>query len=137
MNEELFDAYSSTIYQVNEPLIQILIGQQCGPIDALLQQHNCITYAFITAWNPFSNLLSDAENENRNQLLYNELIGKFLLFQGQGIGQDPKWKPEESFLVLGIDECTAIEVGKKFEQNAIVFGTYREQPRLLILIDQY
>jgi hypothetical protein len=137
MDKELFEAYRSTLYQVNDPLIQILIGQQCGPIDALLQQHNCSTYAFITAWNPFSNLLSDAENENRNQLLYNELIGKFLLFQGQGIGQDPKWKPEESFLVLGIDECTAIEVGKKFEQNAIVFGTYREQPRLLILIDQY
>lgn len=77
--------------------------------------------------------MSDEENHKRNKLLCEELSGKYMSFQGQGIGQDPKWKPEESFLVMGIDQGTAIEVGEKYEQNAIVFGMYLQEPILLLL----
>ena len=134
MDKDLYNAYSSTLYQVTEPRVDIRIGVKSKELDALLLLHNCTTYAFITAWNPFSKILSEEENNRRNKLLFKELSEKYVLFQGQGIGQDPTWKPEESFLVLGIDEYTATEYGRKYEQNAIVFGHYHEEPHLLVLV---
>jgi hypothetical protein len=134
MDKDLYNAYSSTLYQVAEPRVDIRIGVKSKELDALLLLHNRTTYAFITAWNPFSKILSEDENNRRNKLLFEELFKKYVLFQGHGIGQDPKWKPEESFLVLGIDERTAAELGRKYEQNAIVFGAYDEEPQLLVLV---
>ncbi len=50
------------------------------------------------------------------------------------IGADPSWTSERSLLILSITKDEAIEIGKKYKQNAIVFGIIY-QPAELIIMD--
>jgi len=43
------------------------------------------------------------------------------------------WEPEKSLLIFGISRTRAIELGNKFEQNAIVVGK-KSLPAELVLI---
>jgi hypothetical protein len=51
-----------------------------------------------------------------------EDLKQFVVFNGEGVGDDPSWPPEKSYLVAGIHREVAIYLGKKYEQNAIVVG---------------
>ena len=51
-------------------------------------------------------------------------------YQAYGADLDESWK-EESYLVLGIDQSTAIAMGHKYQQNAIVWINRRENPSLI------
>ena len=42
--------------------------------------------------------------------------------KGEGIDDDGAWPPERSILVLGIERQTAVELGRRFGQRAIVCG---------------
>jgi len=132
MIKELIEAYQSTSFNVFEPELTIRIGHKNQLLDDLLQQHQCEKWAYITAWNPFSENQSDEINQLRNKELKEDLQD-YILFDGEGVGQDPKWKPEQSFLVLGISREKAIALGNKFKQHAIVFGEINQVPELLWL----
>jgi len=55
---------------------------------------------------------------------------KFSYIHGVGKGSENVWEGEHSLLILGIDKDTASIIGKKFEQNAIVWCTYDAIPKL-------
>jgi hypothetical protein len=126
----LIEAYQSTNFNVFEPELTIRIGHKNQLLDDLLQQHHCETWAYITAWNPLSETQSDEINQLRNKELKDD-IQDYILFDGEGVGQDPNWKPEHSFLVLGISREKAIALGNKYKQHAIVFGEINKAPELL------
>ena len=92
------------------------------------------TAAFITAFNPFSQELSTQENKDRNHKL-EELIQSldFDYIHGEGKCGDGDWDGEKSFLIFGISEEQASEIGKEFEQNAIVWCDKDTIPQLLLL----
>lgn len=125
MDSELRSAYYNTTYVVHAPDgdINIRIGSLNELLDRLLQEHHSQSWAFITAWNPRSSQLSIDENDQRQHQL-KKMLGEhnFITFAGHGVGDSGNWPPEESFLALGIDQETAIRIGRMFEQNAIVFG---------------
>jgi hypothetical protein len=127
---ELIQAYKETDFNVYEPKITIKVGQVNQELDRLLQSLNCITWAYITAWNPYSELTDDRTNEEKNSQLRNDLTG-YILFDGEGVGSDQCWQPEKSFLILGIALDDAILIGKKYQQNAIVVGKIYEEPQLI------
>jgi hypothetical protein len=127
---ELIQAYKETDFNVYEPKITIKVGQVNHELDRLLNMNNCITWAYITAWNPYSELTNDRTNEEKNNQLRNDLTG-YILFDGEGVGCDESWQPEKSFLILGIALDEAILIGKKYRQNAIVVGTIDEKPQLI------
>lgn len=54
-------------------------------------------------------------------------------FEGNGVGEDPTWKPELSLFIIGISKDEASKIGTKFKQNAIVYGKINFAPELLIL----
>lgn len=97
-------------------------------------QWNARTWAFITAWNPKSKLLSPQENNQRHKELI-KIIKKtgYPYFIGKGIGKEAGWEPEISLLILHIDKETALQIGQYFNQNAIVFGEQGKKPKLLII----
>ena len=128
----LVDAYNSTEYRVFEPALTILIGRHHPELDQLLELHSCITWAYITASNPFSQILSDEENSHRFSQLLTELSG-YPIYQGEGVGTDPNWKPEKSLLILGLSIEEARRIGLIFEQNAIVVGQKNKVAELLIV----
>jgi hypothetical protein len=89
---------------------------------------------FITAWNPFSEECCAQENATANAALEDDLKAQNRpYFHGEGQGTDPQWAPEASFLALGLTQQAAIDLGRRYDQNAIVFAGDDAVPHLLLL----
>lgn len=131
----LLEAYKNTKYIVLKPTLTIEIGKLNQDLDKLLLKHNSNEWAFITAYNPYSRVLTEEENKVLHNKL-KELTEKYVTFEGYGVGQDPTWEPELSLFIIGISKDDASEIGKKFEQNAIVYGVVNNPPELLILNEE-
>jgi hypothetical protein len=118
-------AYEQAIYEVyyGQETLKIYIGKRCPPIDDLIVRGNLSTWALITAANPYSQPLSELENQQRHHQLIKHLE-KLKLSWLPALGKDLKeiWTPEQSLLIFGIERSLAIAIGRKFEQNAIVYG---------------
>ena len=132
MNKELLKAYTETDFNVFELSITIKIGKNNDLLNNLLFEQGFEKWAFITPFNPYSKVLTVEQNEHRLKDLRNKIVN-YKYFEGEGIGKDPSWKPEKSFLILGITKERAIELGNEYEQNAIVYGEINELPELLWL----
>lgn len=134
IDQHLLKAYRETIYQVFEPSIALKIDTINPVLNQFLQENDVTTWAFITAWNPKSQVLSYKENTQRHQELI-QIVEKaaYPYFIGKGIGKDSNWEPEWSLFILNISKTEAIKLGKYFDQNAIVFGIQNEAPQLLLL----
>lgn len=133
LSPDLLHAYRTTTYHVTNPAMTIRIGHLHPDLDNLLELHHCTAYAFITAYNPASYVLSDIENTTRHQMLVEDLAS-YTCFEGHGVGEDPEWKPERSLLILGIDQDAAKAIGIKYGQNAIVVGNAGEAATLVLLV---
>lgn len=131
--DNLLQAYKSTKYKVFKPNLIIQIGVTNDSLNELVIQHNATEWAYITAYNPFSRVLTDIENQGRH-LEIKKSTFSYSTYEGHGVGKDPNWKPEQSLLIIGISKEESILIGKKFEQNAIVHGKINSTPELLILI---
>jgi hypothetical protein len=100
-----------------------MAGSQNPRLDALLTRHNATRWAFITAWNPGSQPLSKQENARRHTDLRAAVRDAGLeALDGEGVGEDPSWPPEQSLLILNISRGKAISLGRRFGQLAIVVG---------------
>jgi hypothetical protein len=90
--------------------------------------------AFITAWNPLSQQLSATENEERHQALMAEIKSQSLSFlPGEGKHPSNNWPTEQSVLVLGLSLEAAKTLGRRFEQNAVVWAGRDGVPELVLL----
>lgn len=128
----LLEAYKNTKYKVSQQDIVIEINKFNDKLNELLHKYNSTEWAFITAFNPYSKVLTQDENIERHNEL-KELTTSYIIFEGHGVGDDPKWEPELSLFIIGITKADAILVGEKFEQNAIVCGEINSTPELIIL----
>ena len=128
--EELLQAYTETTYNVFEQNISIKIGEENAELNDLLLKFNCVTWAFTTACNPYSELELDEFNERKNNQLKEDLE-RYVIFGGEAVGADPAWMPERSFLVLGIKKEAAIKLSKSYKQHAIVYGEVNAKPQLI------
>ena len=137
IDQHLLNAYQETIYQVLDPLISIKIGVFNPVLNAFLRENDATTWAFITAWNPKSQLLSiQANNQRQKELTQKVKKAGFTYFIGEGIGKDLNWTPEQSLFILNISKAKAVEFVRYFDQNTIVFGVQNEPPQLIITADQ-
>ncbi len=134
--EELIEAYLKTEYRavVDGAAITLRIGAQSSGILFLFEQSKTDCAAFITAENPFSAPQTSETNAERQGQLRADL--QFLgvpLFEGEGQGEDTSWPPEASYLVLSLGRDEARELGRKYEQNAVVWVGADGVPELLLL----
>jgi len=121
----LIEAYRSTRFEAETSIGRVIlrIDEASANIDALLTDVPIRSWCFITAWNPGSRATSPEENRARNRSLEVQLRSSgFRYFGGFGRPSDPDWEAEESFLVLGTPKNVAIDLGRAFGQNAIVWG---------------
>lgn len=75
--------------------------------------------------------------EQENLLRYEKLrdrLQHYRFFEGEGVGEDPEWLPEKSFLIIGITKSDAAKIGILSEQNAIVIGEKGKPAELLMLV---
>ena len=129
---EFEDLYKNAIYVVLiSPSIRFQIGNNSQELAALLGKHEVTTAALITACNPMGIKTTEDATQSRMTDLRVEIESLNLPFyQAYGADLDESWK-EESYLVLGIDQSTAIAMGHKYQQNAIVWINRRENPSLI------
>jgi hypothetical protein len=137
VSERLKNAYMQTTYRVNgtnEP-VALRIGVRNDALDLLLRTCRAREWAFVTASNPGSSILSKEENGRRNAQLVHALIEAGLHYlEGAGVPDTPGWEPEQSYLVLGISQRDAVAIAKHHGQCAIVCG-FSENPPELVWID--
>ncbi|MEL6496379.1 MAG: DUF3293 domain-containing protein [Cyanobacteria bacterium J06623_7] len=129
--------YEQALYEVysEEQTIQLAIGQNSPALDRLIAIAACSCWALITAYNPRSQCLSEAVNQQHQYELQEYLLRRSLISL-PAIGKDPKgvWMPEPSRLILGIESTQTTSIGRRFQQNAIVYGEIG-QPAKLLWID--
>lgn len=131
LDQRLVEAYLRTTYRVLLPSFEIKIGEENVIFEKWLEEQNAEVFAVITAWNPRSKLLSEEENRLKNKDLEIELekASRFVL-PALNIPETNDWPPEESFFAFDISPDEAIRLGKKYEQNAIVWWEKGGVPEL-------
>jgi hypothetical protein len=97
------------------------VGKANEALIELLQKKKAATWAIITAVNPGSVILDEADNQDRMKGLRKE-VSPFLFLAGRALDPEGQWPAEENLLVLGIGKEEAIRLGRKWQQNAILFG---------------
>ena len=134
--DALIHAYQSTSYRVvscRDPFI-LRVGVPSKALSELFQESGCRSAVFITADNPFGQMLSAKANAMRQERLANRLAALTEhVLEGEGQGDDKTWPPETSFLALGIGRDQACALGSQFEQNAIVWADEDAIPELILL----
>ena len=133
----LAHAYAHTSYTAVTPSghIVLRVGSRSAALDRLLVRYERASWMFLTAYNPGSRLLSADENHARQRQLLAELEARaIIVFRGFGVGDNTDWPAEDSVLALGVKLEEARELGRRFGQNALVYGTHG-QPSQLIWCD--
>ena len=119
----LEQAYCNTCYRVvlGKRQIDLRIGQPCLALGELYLAGE-VTAAIITAQNPRSRVLPNADNALRQRQLREELRGEGLrCLDTLHLADQGDWLPEHGVLVLGMGLDAALRWAARFQQNAIVF----------------
>lgn len=124
--DRLRAAYEATDYRVNAGSrggFVIRVGSPAPTADALLTAAGAGSWAFITACNPRSQPLPEAENLARMKRLEEVVRHRGLVHHsGTGVAADGAWPPEPSLFVIGLDEAAALALAREFDQHAVVVG---------------
>jgi len=136
ISAQLIAHYTQSHYRIGATAesITLRIDQYSAPLAQFLTASHQSCAAIISAYNPYSELLSDAEN-----LAAHEALGNFLAHHAypaiESLNIDPAdaWPAEKSFFTPGIDINTAQSLGRQFRQNAIVWIDRDAIPRLILL----
>jgi hypothetical protein len=128
-------AYRTTHFVVKgaNPFV-LRIGVKSGPLLSLYGETLSDRCAYLTACNPYSELLSDSANAERQERLERDLETQgWKFFPGSGEHPSGDWPGEPSFLVLGMSREEAKTFGARYEQNAIVWCGADAVPELVVL----
>ena len=135
ITQSLLDLYSKAEYHVDAaPPFILKIGETNDALKRLYENSSCNCAAFITAFNPGSKELPTEVNKARNKKL--EALISSMAYQclhGTGMCADDDGLGEASLLILGMDKDTAIDIGRQFEQNAIIWCANEAVPQLVLL----
>src|SRR5262245_9297562 len=130
LTPQLIEAYEQALYTLDAgPVLRI--GVQNPELDHLLDTHGAVTAAFVTAANPRGEERRTEENAAAMAALRASLVQPWL----SGEGRDPagRWIAEPSVLVLGVSRAEAEALGRRLQQNAIVFVEKGGAPELVLL----
>jgi len=135
VGEDLLEAYRRTTFLADTPRARLAlrVGQRSAQLDDLLATHDVTSWAYVTAFNPGSQLLPVEENLPRHREL-ERLVASlgYESYPGEGVGDDGQWPPEASFLVLGIARNDAARLGQRFGQIAVVYGELGQTAELVV-----
>lgn len=136
ISAELIAHYTHAHYRIGTSVesITLRISQYSAPLAQFLAASNQSRAAIISAYNPFSELLSDEENLVAHEALRNSLMHHtYPVIESLNIDPAGVWPTEKSFFTPGIDINIAKSLGQQFRQNAIVWIDRDTIPRLIFL----
>lgn len=136
----LWEAYIRADYWAGHPADSVLlkVGERAAGLARLAAASGASAYgpeepwAYLTAWNPGSEIQMDFVNRQKQEELEQALrsAGYDVL---PGVARDPagEWPDEESILVFGLGWERALLLGRRFHQHAILAGLGEETVQLL------
>jgi hypothetical protein len=135
LDPALVEAYRNAIYEIEaESRIILKVSEYSHSLEDLHKRCNCSTSALITACNPRSQILSDAENAQRMAVLTAEIetLGYAHL---PAVAKDPegKWPDEPGLWIAGLTKNEATHLTRSFEQNALLWVEQDAIPQLVLL----
>jgi hypothetical protein len=135
LDDELLKAYRRAEYVVfGEPPLVLRVGEGNRRLDGMLDAAGKATAAFLTACNARGERRSDAENQAAQVRLERALEEKpYGCYPGEGRDPDGRWGAEPSLLVVGISRPEAEAIGRRFEQNALLFMERGAALQLIVL----
>ncbi|MFL6571882.1 MAG: putative toxin-antitoxin system toxin component, PIN family [Burkholderiales bacterium] len=126
----LIKSYERAFYALDSGTV-LRIGVRDAGVDRLLEARGVATAAFVTAANPRGEACARAENDAAMAALRASLALPWL--PGEGRDPEGRWSAEPSLLVLGMTRADAEALGRRLEQNAIVFIERGRAPELVLL----
>jgi hypothetical protein len=130
---ELLEAYTLTVYTIagSEGSLTLHVGHRSDWLARELGTHNASCAAFVTAYNPGSELQPDASNRLRNAELLRTIQGRPYLVV-DAIAPDGRWPVEKGYLVFGLEKESALNIGKAFGQVAILWAGADAVPAIVL-----
>lgn len=128
--------YRAASYRVRLNGFEVIfrVDQPSASLASYLEQRKVRGAAFITAWNPLSEPQSPYFNDAQQEQLEAALLALGChCVPGTGGAED--WY-EEHYLALPISREMAEALGRRFEQNAILWIEPDGTPRLVMLTPQ-
>ena len=130
------EAYLDTHYRVGvgPDAFVLRIGQQSPGLALRYAAIGSDCALFITAFNPLGQEQDDAANQTAHARLGAQLREvSDHVFEGDGADPSGQWPAERSYLAFGIDADAARELGRSFQQDAVVWIGKDAVPQLLLL----
>ena len=127
-------AYTATCYRVTvgDGLLDIRIGEVNPELDCFLTGKGARSWVFVSAVNPRSRILLEAENAVLHAGLCAEVSKAGLqAYLGEALADAGDWPVEAGLLVLDVSKDLAKDMGRRYGQNAVVWAMRGEPPRLL------
>ena len=135
ISPETIQAYLETEFRVFVSDVVVLkIAEKNEDLVGLFKGHRSEACAFITAHNPLGELLSAEQNSDLQKQLEEEIKFRGLAYiAGEGKHPVGDWPGEPSYLVFDLSLEAAKTLGRKFNQNAIVWCDLDAVPQLILL----
>ena len=110
------------------------VGKPSDELAKWFQTNDGDQAAYITAWNPFGEKISDAVNRVAEQKLITEIESRGLSYL-KGESSDPSglWPGEPSLLVFGISLEPAKGLVKRYHQDGFIYIGNDTKPQLILL----
>ena len=131
---ELEAAYRATTYRVFLPGggCDLRIGVASETLRCWLETAGAAHFAILTAYNPGSCLVADAENSTRQAQLECALLElDYEAYAAQNLADGEQWPVEESCFIPDMPEGTALALAARYGQCAVVCGGADGRPALL------
>ena len=135
ISPETIQAYRETEFRVFVgDMVVLKISKKNEELVGLFKGHRSEACAFITAYNPLGELLSSEQNSDLQKQLEEEIKFRGLAYiAGEGKHPVGDWPGEPSYLVFDLSLEAAKTLGRKFNQNAIVWCDLDTAPQLILL----
>ena len=120
----LIKAYREAVYVVDigDQEIALQVNKASSQLANLMVDWEVTTAAFLTAFNPYSQVLDPEENAARQKRMWADALPMCpKIFPGIGRDKEDQWPHELSMLALGIHLEDAQTLADRYEQNAFIW----------------
>lgn len=109
-------------YAYGAKLTTLRIGEVSPELVKMYSETDLSSGVFITAHNPFGQRQSPLENEAANERLLTELESlTSYVAEGEWVDSSRDWSVEKGFFALGVSLETARNLGRQYQQDAVVW----------------
>ncbi|MBK6932253.1 MAG: DUF3293 domain-containing protein [Saprospirales bacterium] len=124
LDRTLVAAYLRAIYRILAPPADVQVGSSQPLLEQQPAYRSAQTFAFLTAANPGSAVLTGPENAARQAALLEALLPLTPLQPAPAVHLSPEddWPPEPAWWAPGLAASDAVRLARSFGQNALVFG---------------